>query len=704
MLKIRDFCTKDIIRLTPSNSIKDVLDEFLKSKMDIGCVFHSSGRLEGIISKNAIFRAMISGANIDSSIRPYIRKKIVTIDESDSMSRARDIMLQEKVAHGVVLNKKKEVLGVVSKADIIRGFLNEQEILVSQLSDLIAHLEDAVVSVDSEGTVVTVNLALEKMLGVNKSQILGRKIQHCIPEISADLYFALSTQQIRKLQRIQIGDKSIISSYIPISNNDKNNGAIAVLQDITNLEYYATELEYTKNLQQTLNHALSLSYDAIAIIDKDGYITEANDAFLKLFHANRELIGQYWSHNIGELQIDEVLSGKRIEGDVRMIAGKACIIYQEPLLRSEQIHGAITKIIFRQLDEWKDIIRRLEILENEVTYYKGELKKATLQSNTFDRIISRNKEVEKIKRHAFLSADSVSTVLITGESGTGKELFAEAIHMESKRTGEFVKVNCAAIPSELLESEFFGYSEGAFTGAKKGGKKGKFELADRGTLFLDEIGDMPLSLQAKILRVLQEKSFERIGDVKTQQVDVRIVAATHRNLKQMVLDGTFREDLYYRIDVVSFYIPPLRDRLDDLPLLCDHLIKKLNKKLNKNIYGITPETLIMMENYHWPGNIRQLENVLERAMHMGVERWIEPHHLPDQLTQKSKIKFVSPLEDPESREQHSLDDIERQAIIDILRKTNFNRSDAAKQLGISRSGLYKKLKKYQIRTEVQFNS
>lgn len=704
MFRIKDYCTKEIVKVNPSDTFKDVLNQFLNTELEIGCVISGSGKLEGIISKNSILREIMKGVSINSPILPNIRKNVVTIDANAPMDHARDIMLLNKVAHGVVVDEKNLVLGVVSKADIIRGFLHEKHLLVNQLSNLISHLEVAVISINSEGIIETFNPAAEQILGINNNNSLGEEITSTIPEISNNLYASLHNQELKKLDRITYKDKTLIASYIPISNKNQQKGAMAVLQDITTLETFAKELEYTKKLKQTLGYALSLSYDAIVILDENGYVTDTNDATLDLFEIQDELVGHHWFDKVKVLDIKKVLSGKRVESNVKTINGKMCIVNQEPIFQSEKICGAIIKIIYRQIDDWKDIIKRIEILENEVNFYKDELQKIAPISNSFDRIISKNRDMDRIKRHAFLASDSVSTVLIQGESGTGKELFAEAIHRESKRIGEFVKINCAAIPAELLESELFGYVDGAFTGAKRGGKKGRFELANNGTLFLDEIGDMSLPLLAKILRVLQERSFERIGDLKTQQVDVRIIAATHKNLKQMVLDGTFREDLYYRIDVVSFLLPPLRDRLDDLPLLCNYLIKKLNKKLNKNVQGITSETLIFMEKYGWPGNVRQLENVLERAMNLGVDRWIEPLHLPKELTQYNKPTSVVPSAAQQISGENTLDEIEKQAIMEILKKTNFNRSEAAKQLGISRSGLYKKLKKYGIRSEMQFHS
>lgn len=297
--------------------------------------------------------------------------------------------------------------------------------------------------------------------------------------------------------------------------------------------------------------------------------------------------------------------------------------------------------------------------------------------------------MEKLKKSAAKAAKGRSTVLIRGESGTGKELFAHAIHNSSARSeGKFVVVNCAAIPEDLLESEFFGYEEGAFTGAKQRGKIGKFDLANGGTLFLDEIGDMSLSLQAKLLRVLQEREFYRVGGNVRVKVDVRIIAATNRNLEEMVRQGEFREDLYYRLNVISLNIPPLRDRVQDVEYLITELMKELNSMLGTSITGISSQAKTALLRYEWPGNVRELRNVLERAMTFAEHGKIQSEDLPDYL--------LSQLSSPLIEQISLAEDAELGAIRKALSQTNGNKAKAAKLLGISRSGLYEKIKKYQL--------
>lgn len=291
-------------------------------------------------------------------------------------------------------------------------------------------------------------------------------------------------------------------------------------------------------------------------------------------------------------------------------------------------------------------------------------------------------------------AKSGSTVLLRGESGTGKELFALLLHAQSsRREAPFIKVNCAAVPENLLESEMFGYDEGAFTGARKGGKIGKFELADGGTLFLDEIGDMEMSMQAKLLRVIQEREVERLGSNKSRKIDVRLVAATNRDLEEMIRNKQFREDLYYRLNVVTLPIPPLRERMDDLEDLIKTFIKKYNLQFGQSVTGIANEAKDVLMKHRWPGNIRELENIIERAFNMLEGTEIQLKHLPSYL-QVLAGRDIRPY--VEGSLETILNEVEKDALVIALENANGNKVQAAKSLGLSRAGLYKKLIKHQL--------
>lgn len=708
-LNIADYYSKPLM-LAEDNKISDVINGFLKQRIDVACIVDGSDYPIGIVSKYTVFRSILNGTSLETPIKSILQRDVLTVSDKEAFRQVKDVLLQHNVAHGIVLNKENKVVGVISKSDIIRGFLHETEILVNQLSGLIENLQDIVISIDRNKQIVAFNGAAEKAVQLQKEDVIGKSIEECFPEISHLLVSALDDLITIKQKKVTIGPIVGIGSFIPITYKENTSGAIAIIKDITTLEEFAQELETTKNLQQTLQQAMALSYDAIIITNKDGRITQTNQAFLDLFELKeKNIINQKILEAVPLLA--EFSINPNLKKEIMTINNKTGIITKEFIVHAGKDVGIIIKIIYSQLDQWKELFYQMDKLESELNFYRSEYQKLT-QNSSFDIIKSNDKKMANLKHQALLSAKNKSTVLITGESGTGKELFAEAVHKESGRKGNFVKVNCAAIPAELLESEFFGYAGGAFTGARRGGKMGKFELADKGTLFLDEIGDMPLALQSKLLRVLQERNFERIGDNRTRTVDIRIIAATNKDLYQLVQDGEFREDFYYRINVVTIQIPSLRERKGDIPLLCNHLINKLNEKLDKQVVGISPEAFSILKEYSWPGNIRQLENVLERAMNFDVKNWIDTIHLPHEMIDNNQPMINKELTPSSTLVQNkhepitemiSLKDSEKSIIMETLESVQGNRSKAAELLGISRTTLYNKLKKYSIESNVYFN-
>ena len=321
-----------------------------------------------------------------------------------------------------------------------------------------------------------------------------------------------------------------------------------------------------------------------------------------------------------------------------------------------------------------------------------KLRKTLTESYSFEDIISKNHRMHQLFDILPDIANSVSTVLIEGDSGTGKELFARATHhLSPRKERPFIAVNCGALPDTLLESELFGYKAGAFTDAKKD-KPGRFKLAEKGTLFLDEIGDISPAMQVRLLRVLQEKTYEPLGAVESLKADVRIIVATNRHLADLVKEGKFREDLYYRINVVNLVLPPLRERMEDLPLLVDHFIMHFNMLQQKTISGVTDETLACLMSYDYPGNIRELENIMERAFLLCKAGMIEPHHLPEFL-------YSQPAHDGRQvLEPVSFKDMEAVFLTNALRRNGWNRIKTARQLGIHKSTLFRKIKALDIQT------
>ena len=317
----------------------------------------------------------------------------------------------------------------------------------------------------------------------------------------------------------------------------------------------------------------------------------------------------------------------------------------------------------------------------------------TQASYTFETILGSSRAIQDALHLGRIASRSDSTTLILGESGTGKELFAQAIHNASERcSGPFVAVNCGAIPRDLVQSELFGHVEGAFTGSARGGSAGKFELADGGTIFLDEIGDMAFDAQVSLLRVLQEGEVTRVGAKKSQQVNVRIIAATHRNLSQAVAEGAFREDLYYRLNVLNLTVPPLRMRREDIPLLARHVLGRCARSLRKSVQGISPQALEILAAYGWPGNVRELENTIERATNLATTALIQPGDLPLEI--KQRLRPSAPGSLPAPQAALDLGTHEMNAIIAALKDTRGNIRLAAKQLNVSRGGLYNKMNRF----------
>lgn len=341
------------------------------------------------------------------------------------------------------------------------------------------------------------------------------------------------------------------------------------------------------------------------------------------------------------------------------------------------------------IEELKLLIERalsFRSLSEENRQLKNRLK----DEFSFRNIIGKSPAMQRMFATLSMVAPTDATVLITGESGTGKELIANALHQNSSRQDRpFIKLNCAALHENLLESELFGHESGAFTGAT-GRRKGRFELANKGTLFLDEIGDMSLQTQAKILRVIQEGEFERLGGAETIKVDVRLLAATHKNLEEMIEAGTFRQDLYFRLSVVPVNLPPLRDRPTDIPELAIYFLSRFAEKNRKDIKDFHPEALNLLMQYEWPGNIRELENSIERAVILCLAEQITPPDLPAHLLSNE----VRELRESNSQDGFTLRDMEREVIRSTLEKTGHNKSQAAKQLGVARQTLLNKIKEY----------
>jgi PAS domain S-box-containing protein len=445
-----------------------------------------------------------------------------------------------------------------------------------------------------------------------------------------------------------------------------------------------------------LEVAIDSAYEGLIITDADGIILKVNKAYADfLGRRMEEMIGRHATEVVENTRMHIVAkTGLPEIAHIQKINGHEMIASRIPIFRDGKVVAVVGKVIFQDVDDLFAMIDRFKRLKCELEFYKTELSKRLGARYSFDNIVGDSKALEEVKTLGRKVARSDTTVLLEGESGTGKEMFAHAIHSASGRAlGPFIKVNCAAIPETLFESELFGYTEGAFTGAQKKGKKGKFALADKGTIFLDEVSELPLSMQVKLLRVLQEREVEPVGAEQPQPIDVRIVAASNKGLEGLVEQRLFRSDLYYRLNVVRLQIPPLRERKDDIPLLAEQMLRQLEKETGIPVEGLEPAAREALMAYSWPGNVRELRNVLEQTMHIKTGNLITRQDIP-----RTMLIDFNGRDTPGTPRTLKLHLAQREEEL-IRRAVQENRGDkcaAAAGLGISKSSLYAKILQYGI--------
>jgi len=512
-------------------------------------------------------------------------------------------------------------------------------------------------------------------------------------------YIGTNTQELAEIcTPIKISGKTIgIIGLVAINECqktillDKSKNMVAFVEKMADLLAAKAEqhvaLEMLQVAMSEVETLLEAAHEGIFSIDKNGYIRHCNNIAVSLLkttksdiigtHLNRFMMGspalEVVRSGVGYIENEELY--KNDNGNLHII------VTAKPFFSGKNLEGVVLSV--RDIEEAQKLVYNINT--------------RTLKY-TFDDIIGESELIRRAKNQALITARGNSTVLISGESGTGKEVFAKAIHDASSRgSSPFVTVNCGAIPENLLESELFGYEKGAFTGASDKGKIGKFEMANGGTIFLDEIGDMPLHLQVKILHVLQNMRFERVGGNKTIIVDVRVIAATNKDLEAMISQGTFREDLYYRLSVIPLIIPSLRERDGDIRLLTYHFLTKYNTFMNRKITGFSKEVESIYMNYDWPGNVRELENAIEYGVNMAFGDTIDIDAVPLRIMKKEE--HVIKIGDSDLSLSEQVKHYEHQVILRKLKKYGHNgnaKDRAAKELGLSRATLYRKLSELEI--------
>ena len=437
-------------------------------------------------------------------------------------------------------------------------------------------------------------------------------------------------------------------------------------------------------------------YYGIMVTDAEGYITHFNKPYGEFIGLNPEdQIGRHCTEVIENTRMQIVAKTGIAEiNQPHQIKGQSMVVQRIPIRKDGRVIAVFGQVMFKNVRDVSKLANRLSFLESKVKLYEEELLALRSTRYTFDSIIGKSAAITQLKQEARKASGNQFPVLITGPSGTGKEIFAQAIHhASSRRLYPFVRINCAAIPKDLLESELFGYEKGAFTGARSRGKPGKFEMADQGTIFLDEIGDLPVEMQPKLLRVIEEKEFERIGGTKVLRPDFRLIAATNQNLDKMMSAGRFRKDLYYRLNVISLHIPPLNERREDIIPIATYLSAQIAKEASLDKIKISARARQALANHDWPGNVRELSNALERVLSALDGNTISLRNLPFYLKGNRRTSAIA-------NNSTLLKDVVARAEIDAIQRalaeSNHNKARAARRLGIHRTLLYKKINKHGI--------
>jgi PAS domain S-box-containing protein len=693
-MKVKEVMTLDPIVLTASMKIKEAASILSEHRIDGAPVVDEKGFLEGIFTKTHVLRAVSQDINgVNYRVGDLMTTKVVTISPEIECEEAAKL----KIGRLLVVNNDGKIIGILTHSDLLRAFVNEVNNTLGKLNAIIDSTHNAIISVNKDGEIELFNHAAEQLTGVKKEKAKGVKIDKIITSVGIykQLYRGISEHS----HKLVVNQKKLISNQTPILRDGEIVGAVSILQDISELENISKELEATRELSKELEAIIDSSFDGIFVTDKTGKVLRINKAYERITGIKAEqVVGRtmtslvaagVYSRSVSMMVIEEK---KPVTIAQSVNTSRDVLVTGNPIFDSQ---GDIFRIVtnVRDITELNDLRQELEKAQEMEKLYYLELEQLRNAVNNHCEAVVVSKEMQDIMELVTRVSGIDVTVLVLGESGVGKEVVVKILHNKSRRNkGPFIKVNCGAIPEHLLESELFGYEGGAFTGAKKEGKPGMFQLANQGTLFLDEIGEMPMNLQVKLLRVLAEREITRVGGTKPIPVDVRIVVATNRNLEEMVKQGLFREDLYYRLNVVPIVIPPLRSRKEDIPSLALHFLDQFNSQ-----YGVEKklsyEVIQCLMEYDWPGNVRELKNVIERMVVTTPSNLLAVEHIPKYLAKETMdsnkkilVNGIIPLSE-------AVEEVEKQIIYNAMNKHKTTRKIAA-VLGVDQSTIVRKIQKY----------
>ena len=685
----------DLLTLRPDQTVGEVVTIFMENKIDGAPVLDDDSKLIGLFTKSHIYRAINRKMDLNTKVEDLMTREILTGHPDDEFGE----VVNPTVPRMPVVDESGTVVGMITRGDIAKAFFNSYRTISHEYDTIINSTHNMIISVDENGMIKVCNLSMARFLGVNGMDMIGKNILEVLP--NSNLVNVVKTGKEEPLKQIELNGHFLISNRSPIVKDGKIIGAVAVLQDISDLDKMSQELNYVKELNKELDAIVESSYDGLFITDGNGITLRYNKAFeqLTLIDTN-----EYRGKSVEEIKRNGIISDpvtlhvleqkKSITVMQESQSGKLTLTTGNPVFDA---NGKIIRVVcnVRDITELNLLKQELEKEQGLSQHYETQLKALKLKYTGSEKMVVTSTRMRNLIDMVIRLATVGSTVLITGESGTGKELIAETIHSNSARKDKpLIKVNCGAIPENLLESELFGYEGGAFTGAKKEGKPGVIELAAGGTLFLDEIGEIPFNLQVKLLRFLQSKEFTRVGGESSITVDVRIVTATNRHLLEMVQQKQFREDLYYRLNVVPVQVPALRERKEDIPALVAHFLQVFNRKYNMN-KKISPGVVDNLMRYDWPGNVRELENLIERMVVITIKDIITtadlPSHLCDSTDLNSPYVMVSgivPL-------REAVESVEKQLLEKAYAKYKTTRQ-MAKELKVDASTVVRKAAKYKI--------
>ncbi|EJQ40696.1 Fis family transcriptional regulator [Bacillus toyonensis] len=595
----------------------------------------------------------------------------------------------------IVKNEMDELIGYIRREDVFAELFKQENQSVDILKIILTSIPMGIFVVDREKKIVNCNESGLKMIKSTPERVMNVPAEQIFNEGHINNVFATGKTILNQLQITN--EMGVLVDYSPIPNFDGNiEGMVIIVQDLPMVEDMAMEIEYIKDLNKDLHAILSSIYDEILVVNHKGELIRYSETVINDFWGSnlKDLLGKnlldleqkgLFSPSVTRLVLEQQ---KKVSVVQETKSGRKILAVGNPVFdENGELHRII--IASRDITEATRLKTELHEIKRISEQYKKELDDFKNKDRFLKKLIYCSPKMEQIINQAKKIADFSSNVLISGESGVGKEVIAQAIHQLGKRSAKpFLKLNCGAIPETLLESELFGYTKGAFTGADKNGKEGYFKRADQGILFLDEIGEMPLHLQVKLLRVLQEQEVIPIGSTIPTKINVQIIAATNKSLEKMVEAGTFREDLFYRLNVIPLQVPPLRERMEDVPVLAFHFLQQLNEKYNKN-YHLTPDALNLLEFYSWPGNVRELQNMIERLVVSADDPVIEAEFVSKFLTPGYDFKKSKPVITRVLPLQEALHSVEEQLIL-LAMKQYKTTTKAAKALGISQSSVSRK--------------